>query len=326
MAQVVRPQGLIGPLVVTVIGVILLFNGVPALFQWIGWVAQTAVVIGVEGALDTALVPLMLAGGASFVGFLMLRGGFGALRSLARGATQRAQAQVRGGVQQVRREAGQRYDDVRQEVGQRYGEARAQAEHLQPSSQQGWFERIESLGRQVEAERARRSGQPVAAQQPPRRQQQRPQQAPQQAPQQRAQQPPQQRPLQQQQRQQQRPPQPQRQPQPAQQRAPGGERLGRIEELRQRVDSRVQQAVHLQDAGTQAANRVRQAAHDEAARVQQRQLPNPSDDVTALIGRLDRADGERVRRHGSSLTRSSLTTSSLSKTSLRLDSLLARRH
>lgn len=317
MAQVVRPQGLIGPLVVTVIGVILLFNGVPALFQWIGWIAQTAVVIGVEGALDTALVPLMLAGGASFVGLLMLRGGFGALRSLARGATQRAQAQVRGGVQQVRREAGQRYADVRQEVGQRYGEARAQAEHLQPSSQQGWFERIESLGREVEAERARRSGQPVA-QQPPRQQQQRqrPPQAPQRAPQPAQQRPPQQRP-----------PQPQRQPQPAQQqRAPGGERLGRIEELRQRVDSRVQQAAHLQDAGTQAANRVRQAAHDEAARVQQRQLPNPSDDVTALIGRLDRADGERVRRHGSSLTRSSLTTSSLSKTSLRLNSLLARRH
>ena len=49
----------------------------------------------------------------------------------------------------------------------------------------------------------------------------------------------------------------------------------------------MQQAVHLQDAGTQAANRVRQAAHDEAARVQQRQLPNPSDDVTALIARGD---------------------------------------
>ncbi|MFA4840924.1 MAG: hypothetical protein WC580_04370, partial [Agrococcus sp.] len=210
----------------------------------------------------------------------------------------------------------QRYADARREVGQRYGEARLQAEHLQPSSQQGWFERIESLGREVETERARRAGQPAAAQQPPRHpqpQQQRPQQqrpAPQGPQQQRPQQA-----------------QPQRQAQPAQQRGqqPGGERLGRIEQLRQQVDSRVQQAQQLQDAGMQAAQRVREAAHDEAARVQQRQLPNPSDDVTALIGRLDRADGERVLRHASSLTRSSLRTSSLSKTSLRLNSLLARR-
>lgn len=301
MAQVVRPKGFIGPLVVTVIGVILLLNGVPALLQWIGWIAQTGLVIGVETAIDTALVPLLLAAGATFVGFLMLRGGFGALRSVARGATQRAQAQARGGVQQVRREA-----------GQRYGEARAQAEHLQ-SSQQGWFERIETLGREVESERARRSGQPVAAQQPPRHpqpQQQQPQQAqPQQAPPQ---------------------PRPQQPQQPSQQsrgqRGAGAERLGRIEELRQRVDGRVEQVGKLQDAGTQAAQRVRQAAFDEAARVQQRQLPKPSDDVTRLIGRLDRADAEHVRRQGSSLTRSSLTTSSLSKTSLRLDSLLARRH
>src|SRR5690606_21294755 len=122
MAQVVRPQGFIGPLVVTVIGVILPLNGVPALFPWIGRVAQTALVIGVAGALDTALMPLLIAGGATVVGLLMLRGGFGALRSLARGATKRAQAQMRGGVQQVR-----------QQAGQRYGEARAQAEHLQGS-------------------------------------------------------------------------------------------------------------------------------------------------------------------------------------------------
>ena len=88
MAQVVRPQGFIGPLVVTVIGIILLFNGVPALFQWIGWIAQSALVVGVEGAIDQALVPVGLAAGATFVGFLMVRGGFGSLRSLARGATQ----------------------------------------------------------------------------------------------------------------------------------------------------------------------------------------------------------------------------------------------
>jgi|GEM_PF-3068257 len=306
MAQVVRPQGFIGPLVVTVIGVILLFNGVPALWQWIGWVAQTALVVGPERAIEMALMPLLIAGGATFVGFLMLRGGFGALRSLMRGATQQAQAQVRGGVQQVRGGVQQ----ARNEVGQRYGEARAQAEHLQPSGQQGWFERIESLGRDVEAERARRSGQPVAQQQRP--QQQRPQQQ-----------------LPQQQRPQQRPPQPQqRAPQPQQQPragAPGGERLGRIEELRQRVDTRVQQVTRIGDAGTQAAQRVRQAASDEAARVQQRQLPNPSDEVAALIGRLDLADHERVVHRGSSLTRSSLRTSALSKTSLSLNSLRQHR-
>ena len=301
MAQVVRPQGFIGPLVVTVIGVILLFNGVPALWQWIGWVAQTALVVGPERAIEMALMPLLIAGGATFVGFLMLRGGFGALRSLMRGATQQAQAQVRGGVQQVRGGVQQ----ARNEVGQRYGEARAQAEHLQPSGQQGWFERIESLGRDVEAERARRSGQPVAQQQRPQQQlpqQQRPQQRPPQ-PQQRA-------------------PQPQQQPRAG---APGGERLGRIEELRQRVDTRVQQVTRIGDAGTQAAQRVRQAASDEAARVQQRQLPNPSDEVAALIGRLDLADHERVVHRGSSLTRSSLRTSALSKTSLSLNSLRQHR-
>lgn len=313
MAQVVRPQGFIGPLVVTVIGVVLVLNGVPALFQWIGWVAQTALVIGVEGALDTALGPLLLAGGATFIGFLMLRGGVGALMSLARGATKRAQAQLRGGAQQARREVGQRYDDARQQVGERYGEARAQAEHLRPA--QGWMERIESLGRDADSERARRAGQPVAAQQA------RPQQARQpQQPQRQPQQP------QRQAQPQRQPQQPQRQAQPQRSQQPGADRLGRIEDLRQRVDSRVQQATHLQDAGTQAAERVRQAAFAESARVQQRQLPNPSDDVTALIGQLDRADGEHVRRRGSTLVRSSLTTSSLSKTSLRLDSLLARRH
>ncbi|MET4099085.1 FtsZ-binding cell division protein ZapB [Agrococcus sp. UYP10] len=307
MAQVVRPQGFIGPLVVTVIGVILLFNGVPALWQWIGWVAQTALVVGPERAIEMALTPLLFAAGATFVGFLMLRGGFGSLRSLMRGATQRAQAQVRGGVQQVRGGVQQ----ARTEVGQRYGEARAQAEHLQPSGQQGWFERIESLGREVEAERARRSGQPVAQQQRP------PQQRPPQ--QQRPQQPQQQRPAPQPQ---QRAPQQQQQPRAG---APGGERLGRIEELRQRVDTRVQQATRIGDAGTQAAQRVRQAAFDEAARVQQRQLPNPSDEVAALIGRLDLADHERTVHHGSSLTRSSLRTSALSKTSLSLNSLRQHR-
>ena len=79
------------------------------------------------------------------------------------------------------------------------------------------------------------------------------------------------------------------------------------------------------DAGTQAAQRVRQAASDEAARVQQRQLPNPSDEVAALIGRLDLADHERVVHRGSSLTRSSLRTSALSKTSLSLNSLRQHR-
>ncbi len=302
MAQVVRPQGFIGPLVVTVIGLILLFNGVPALWQWIGWVGQTALVVGVERAIEMALMPLLIAGGATFVGFLMLRGGFGALRSLARGATARAQAQARGGVQQVRGGVQQ----ARTEVGQRYGEARAQAEHLQPSRQQGWFERIESLGRDVEAERSRRSGQQVA-QQPQRQPQQRPPQ-----PQQR---PPQQRPQE----------QPRVAQQPRQQGAPGRERLGRVEELRQRVEGRVQQATQLRDTGAEAAQRVRQAAHEEAARVQQRQLPNPSDEVAALIGRLDLADHERVGRRGSSLTRSSLRTSALSKTSLSLNSLLQHR-
>ena len=44
MAQVVRSQGWVGPIVTMVIGGILLLNGVPALIQWLPWIAQTALV------------------------------------------------------------------------------------------------------------------------------------------------------------------------------------------------------------------------------------------------------------------------------------------
>lgn len=316
MAQVVRPQGFIGPLVTMVIGAILLFNGVPGLLQWIGWIGQSALVVGFESAFDTAFIPLILSAAASIIGLAMVRGGFTSLRGVLRGAGQRAREQVRGGVQQVRREA-----------GQRYGEAVGQAEHLQNAVPQSWRERIEAAAREVEGERARRSGAQPQVHAP--QQQQRPQQ-----PRPQSQRQPQ--PQRQGQRQQGYPSQGQQgyqgqaayqgQQQRQPQQAPGSDRLARIEQLRRQVDSRVQQQVgQLQDAGRQAADRVRQAGIDEAARVQQRQLPNPSDEVTALIGRLDLADNERIRRRGSSLTRSSLATSSLSKTSLTLNSLLQHR-
>ena len=76
MAQVVRPQGFIGPIVLLIVGVVLLINGVPALIQWIGWVAQVSLVSGVERAIEQAAVPLLLAAGSTFVGFLLLRGGW----------------------------------------------------------------------------------------------------------------------------------------------------------------------------------------------------------------------------------------------------------
>lgn len=300
MAQVVRPQGFIGPIVLLIVGIVLLFNGVPALIQWIGWVAQVSLITGVDGALEQAGGPLLLAAGATFVGFLLLRGGWNALMGLARTASKRAQEQVRTGAQQVRRE-----------VDERRPQATGQAQHLQDRVPQSWRERIDAAAREVEAERARRSGQQPdvyanSQWQSPQGQQQRPQQAP-------TQQQPMQQPVQ-------RPA-----AQQVGQRAPGADRLARIEQLRQQVDSRSQQAGRLQDSGTSAAQRVRQAAVDEAARVQQRQLPNPSVEVSALIGRLDAVDTERIRRRGSSLTSSSLSTSALSKTSLTLDSLLRHR-
>ena len=49
MAQVVQSKGWVGPLVTMVIGVILLLNGVPALIQWLPWIAQTALVMGMPG-------------------------------------------------------------------------------------------------------------------------------------------------------------------------------------------------------------------------------------------------------------------------------------
>lgn len=300
MAQVVRPQGFIGPIVLLIVGVVLLINGVPALIQWIGWVAQVSLVSGVERAIEQAAVPLLLAAGSTFVGFLLLRGGWNALMGLARSASKRAQEQVRTGAQQVRRE-----------VDQRRTQVTGQAEHLQNRVPQSWRERIDAAAREVEAERARRSGQQPnvyanSQWQSPQGQQQRPQQQAAPRPQQQA---------------------PAQQParRPAQQQAPGADRLARIEQLRRQVDGRLPQAGISQDAGARAAQRVKQAAVDEAARVQQRQLPNPSDEVSALIGRLDAADTERIRRRGSSLTSSSLSTSALTKTSLTLDSLLRHR-
>lgn len=63
-------------------------------------------------------------------------------------------------------------------------------------------------------------------------------------------------------------------------------------------------------------------AADRAAQV----LPQRLDSATeALVGALDIADAERVRRRGSTLVRSSLTTGALSKTSLRTNSLFRHR-
>src|SRR5690606_7940984 len=94
----------------------------------------------------TALVPVMLAGAATFIGFLMMRGGFGALRQRARGAAKRTQEQVRSGVQQVRSQA-----------NERYGEASSQAEHLVNKVPQSWRERINAAAAAVEQERAARA-------------------------------------------------------------------------------------------------------------------------------------------------------------------------
>lgn len=322
MAQVVRPQGWIGPLVMTVIGIILLLNGVPALIQWVPWVAQTTLIVGVDAAIETAMVPLLVAGACTFIGFLMMRGGFGALRQRARGAASRATAQARSGVQQVRRE-----------VAERSGELGSQAEHLVNKVPQGWRERIEAAAAAVEQERAKQTSaqsqqaQPFRGQgqqqgQPYLGQGQQQGQGHQQG----------QRGYQQaQQRQPQQAPQQQRQPQPVpqqqrQQQLPGGDRLQRIEQLRQRVDSRTQLASKAeQEASRQAAEQLRRVASIAADRVAHG-LPQHLDEATtALVGRLDVADSERIRRRGSSLVRSSLTTSALRKTSLTTNSLFGRR-
>lgn len=321
MAQVVQSKGWIGPIVMTVVGVILLFNGVPALIQWVPWIAQTSLIVGVDRALDTALVPLIVAGAATFIGFLMMRGGFSALRHRARGAASRATEQARAGVQQVRRE-----------VSQRSGDFASQAEHLVSKAPQSWRERIEAAATAVEHERAQRAGavppqfqgqghqqgqaqqtgQPYQGQGQQRGQGQQLGQAYQGQGQQQGQG--------------QRMQQEQRPPQPLQQQLPGGDRLQRIEQLRQRVDTRAQHTTRAQqEAAKQAADQVRRAAQLAAERAQQ-VLPQHLDASTqALVGRLDMADAHRVRRAGSSLVRSSLTTSALAKTSLSTNSLFRHR-
>lgn len=317
MAQVVRSQGWIGPLVTFVIGIILLLNGVPALIQWLPWIAQTALIVGVDQALETALVPLLVAGAATFIGFLMMRGGFGALRQRARGAASRATEQARSGVRQVRRG-----------VAQRTGELSSQAEHLVNKVPQSWRERIEAAASAVERERVTQAS--AGRQQRPPQQYQG--QGQQQGQGQRLGQPYQGQG--QQQGQAQRMQQDSVQPVPAPrmqqdarpQQLPGGERLQRIEQLRQRVDSRAQQPTHAQrQAVKETADQVRRAAGLAAERAQN-VLPQHLDESTlALVGRLDLADSARVHRHGSSLVRSSLTTSALSKSSLTTRSLFRTR-
>lgn len=318
MAQVVRPQGWIGPLVTFVIGIILLFNGVPALVQWLPWIAQSALLVGMDQALETALVPLLLAGAATFIGFLMMRGGFSSLRQLVRGASSRATEQARTGVRQARRE-----------VTQRSGELSSQAEHLVNRVPQSWRERIEAAASAVERERAQRAGASAGQQQAIAAQGQRAQYG-QDSRQGQAQQAGE--PYLGQGRQQgqgQQPGQSQRMQQAnpqRQQQAPGGQRLQRIDELRQRVDARQQQVLHAeQQVARAAADQTRRAAGmaaDRAAQV----LPQRLDAATeALVGALDIADAERVRRRGSTLVRSSLTTGALSKTSLRTNSLFRHR-
>lgn len=324
MAQVVSPKGWIGPLVTMVVGIILLLNGVPALIQWLPWIAQSALIVGVDGALETALVPLMLAGAATFIGFLMMRGGFGALRQVARGTASRAREQARTGVQQVRRE-----------VSQRSGELSSQAEHLVNRVPQSWRERIAAAASAVEQERAARAGTAPSQQQqrPSVPQGQRPQhgQDHRQGQAQQSGEPYLGQGRQQGQGQQlgqgQQQGQGQRMQQPTSQRQqPGGERLRRIDELRQRVDAREQQARQApEQAARQAAEQARRAASLAAERAQQG-LPQHLDEATAmLVGQLDLADSERIRRNGSTLVRSSLTTSALSKTSLRTNSLFRHR-
>ncbi|WP_072314442.1 hypothetical protein [Agrococcus sp. Marseille-P2731] len=321
MAQVVRPQGWIGPLVMFVIGIILLLNGVPALLQWLPWIAQSSLIVGVEGALETALVPLVVAFACTFIGFLLMRGGFGALRQRMRGAAGRASAQARSGVQQVR-----------QEAAQRAGNASSQAEHLVNRVPQSWRERIEAAAAAVEQERATQSGQ--SASQVQRR-------APRQGQGQQVGQPylgqsqqvgqPYLGQGQQQgqgQRMQQGQGAQQGQNAPAQrtQQLPGGDRLQRIEQLRQRVDTRTQEATQQpQQAAKQAAAEARRLAK-AAARQASQGLPMHFDAATeALVGQLDAADTERIRRRGSSLVRSSLTSAALSKTSLSTNSLFRHR-
>lgn len=300
MAQVVRPQGFVAPLVMLAIGGVMLVNAVPNLVQWATWIPQAAIFYGLEGAIERAAVPLIIASVVGVIGLLFVRGAVSALRNRARGAGQRAREQARAGVQQAR----QRSDAARSAV------------QRAPS---GWRERVEHALREAEA-RLDASVQNPAAQPQPVQQRVANPGAPEwrgqggegwqgQAPQQPARQQPQEQAQQ----------QPRRQPQQRPE-APGADRMRRIEELRRRIDQRANEI--RQQPGTdarRAAEQVRRAALEAASQVG---LPQHDAAVAALVESLDIADGERMRRRGSSLTSSSLTTSSLARTSLTTNSLL----
>ena len=82
MAQVVRQRGFVGPLILLVVGAILLLNGIPAVVQWMAWVARTAVVVGTDSAIETAAAPIALGAVLSFIGLLLVRGSLSALARL----------------------------------------------------------------------------------------------------------------------------------------------------------------------------------------------------------------------------------------------------
>jgi hypothetical protein len=293
-----RPDGkaAITGVILFVVGLVLLFNGVPPLLGSLGQLVSWSAFMGLERAVETVLPYLVLPGILTIVGLLMLRGGFQMLRKQgtkgaqwARSEWQERQPEVQHTMQSARerlQSQGASVWEQTQQTAQRQSPAWAQQQQRQGSASQ-----------------AQRPGWPGQAQQG-----QRPAWPGQQQGQQRAPQP------------QQRQPQPPA-PRPGQRQQAQPRGSATLERMQQRIA----------DAAT-ATDRARDAAmakHDQQAAALQRRaersaahLPQSYADPGVSFGSPELVSG---RRASSILASSSLRSTSLSRTSLSLDSLRLRR-
>lgn len=150
-----RPNGpaAITGVVLLIVGLILLFNGVPGLFGAIGTTAQWVAFSDLDRALTVNGLYLLLYGALTLAGLLMVRGGFRMLRKQGKKGAQWAQSewQQHGGevqqrVQSAREQLQSQGQGMRQQVQQR-------AQQQRP--QQGW-----SPQQQAAANQQQRQGWP----------------------------------------------------------------------------------------------------------------------------------------------------------------------
>ncbi|GAA2170952.1 hypothetical protein GCM10009846_03120 [Agrococcus versicolor] len=298
-----RPDGkaAITGVILFIVGLVLLFNGVPPLLGSLGQLVTWSAVMGLERAVETVLPYLVLPGILTIVGLLMLRGGFGMLRR-----------QGTKGAQWARSEWQERQPEVQQRVLSAREQLQSQGATVWEQTQQraqrqspAWAQQQQ---RQGSASQAQRPGWPGQAQQGQRPAWPGQQQGQQRAPQQQQRQP------QAQQRRPQPPP-----PQPGQRQQPRGSAT--LERMQQRIADAATATDRARDAAMAKHEQQSAALQRRAERTAAHVAPSYADPGVSF-GSPELVSG---RRASSILASSSLRSTSLSRTSLSLDSLRLRR-